>query len=32
MAIYRLKLDLNIDGTSFGNYYIYSNPFTVTVE
>ena len=32
LAIYRLKLDLNIDGTSFGNYYIYSNPFTVTVE
>lgn len=32
LALYRLKLDLNIDGTSFGNYYIYSNPFTVTVE
>lgn len=32
LALYRLKLDLVIDGTSFGNYYIYSNPFTVTVE
>ena len=32
LAIYRLKQDLVIDGTSFGSYYLYSNPFTVTVE
>ena len=32
LALYRLKLELVIDGASFGNYYIYSNPFTVTVE
>lgn len=32
LAIYRLKQDLVIDGTSYGSYYLYSNPFTVTVE
>ena len=32
LAIYRLKQELVIDGTSYGSYYLYSNPFTVTVE
>ena len=32
LAIYRLKQELLVDGASFGNYYLYSNPFTITVE
>ena len=32
LAIFRLKQDLVIDGTSYGTYYLYSNPFTITVE
>lgn len=32
LALYRLKQELVIDGASFGSYYLYSNPFTVTVE
>ena len=31
LAIYRLKQDLVIEGTAYGSYYLYSNPFTVTV-
>mgnify|MGYP002570514605 FL=1 len=31
LMIYRLKQDLVIDGVSYGSYYLYSNPFTVTV-
>lgn len=32
LCIYRLRQELVVDGQSFGNYYLYSNPFTVTVE
>lgn len=32
LCIYRLKQSLTIDGRSYGDYYLYSNPFTVTVE
>lgn len=32
LMIYRLKQDLIIDGVSYGSYYLYSNPFTVTVK
>ena len=32
LALYRLKQELIVDGTGFGSYYLYSNPFTVTVE
>lgn len=31
LMIYRLKQELVIDGVSYGSYYLYSNPFTVTV-
>ena len=31
LAIYRLEQELVIEGTSYGSYYLYSNPFTVTV-
>lgn len=31
LAIYRLKQELTIDGQSYGSYYLYSNPFAVTV-
>ena len=31
LVIYRLKQELVIDGASYGEYYLYSNPFTVTV-
>ena len=31
LVIYRLEQELVIDGTSYGTYYLYSNPFTVTV-
>lgn len=31
LAIYRLAQELVIEGTSYGSYYLYSNPFTVTV-
>ena len=31
LMIYRLKQELVIEGTSYGSYYLYSNPFTVTV-
>lgn len=31
LAIYRLEQELIVDGQSFGNYYMYSNPFVVTV-
>ena len=30
LVIYRLKQELVIDGASYGEYYLYSNPFTVT--
>ncbi len=32
LCIYRLKQELTIEGQSYGSYYLYSNPFTVTVE
>ena len=32
LAIWRLKQELVIDGSAYGEYYLYSNPFTVTVE
>lgn len=32
LALYRLKQELVVDGTAFGSYYLYSNPFNVTVE
>ncbi len=31
LMIYRLKQELVIDGVSYGSYYLYSTPFTVTV-
>lgn len=31
LVIYRLKQELVIDGASYGEYFLYSNPFTVTV-
>lgn len=31
LCIYRLKQTLRIDGTDYGEYYLYSNPFAVTV-
>lgn len=32
LCIYRLKQSLMIEGQSYGDYYLYSNPFTVTVK
>lgn len=32
LCIYRLSQTLTIEGQSYGNYYLYSNPFTVTVK
>lgn len=32
LCIWRMKQTLTIDGVSYGDYYLYSNPFTVTVE
>lgn len=32
LCIYRLKQQLTIEGQSYGDYYLYSNPFTVTVR
>lgn len=32
LCIYRMKQQLTLDGQSYGDYYLYSNPFTVTVE
>ena len=31
LCVWRLKCDLTIDNTSYGEYYLYSNPFTVEV-
>ena len=31
VILYRLEQELVIEGTSYGSYYLYSNPFTVTV-
>ena len=31
LVIYRLAQELVIDGASYGEYFLYSNPFTVTV-
>ena len=31
LVIYRLAQELVIDGASCGEYFLYSNPFTVTV-
>ena len=32
LCIYRLKQSLTIEGVDYGDYYLYSNPFTVTVK
>lgn len=32
LCIYRLAQEMIIDGQSYGSYYLYSNPFTVTVK
>jgi len=32
LCIWKLKQSLTIDGVDYGGYYLYSNPFTVTVE
>lgn len=32
LCIYRLKQQLILEGQSYGDYYLYSNPFTVTVK
>ena len=31
LAVWRYKADMNIDQESFGSYYLYSEPFTVTL-
>ena len=31
LMIWRYKADMNLGGESFGNYYLYSNPFTVEI-
>lgn len=32
LCIWRMKQTLTIDGADYGEYYLYSNPFTVTVK
>lgn len=32
LCLWRLKQSLTIEGTDYGDYYLYSNPFTVTVK
>lgn len=32
LCIYRLKQEMTIEGEYYGDYYLYSNPFTVTVK
>ncbi|MCR5346649.1 MAG: hypothetical protein K6E38_02650, partial [Fretibacterium sp.] len=32
LMIWRYRADLNVNGTSFGSYYLYSNPFIVEEE
>ncbi|MBR3358817.1 MAG: hypothetical protein IKG46_13445 [Solobacterium sp.] len=32
LAIWRYKASMDIEGENYGSYYLYSNPFTVTIE
>ena len=32
LCIWQLKQTMTVEGVSYGDYYLYSNPFTVTVE
>jgi hypothetical protein len=32
LAVWRCKASMEIEGENYGSYYLYSNPFTVTIE